>query len=406
MKKRLLILSLVMSIILTGIVPTVLAADQLKVWVSTGPEMEWMSEVAKIYEERTGVKVVVDPVAELDQPERLSLDGPSGKGADIIGWPHDKLGRAVIQGLLEPIAKYLPENYAKDNFIDSSILALTYDGKLYGLPYAFQSIALVYNKDMYSSIPNTFDAFLNKAEQLTDGNQYGFLYENENFYYNAAFTQGFGGYVFGRNADGSYNFNDIGLGNSGAIKAAKYMKQFRDRGLIPKGTTGDTVNGLFMEEKCGAVLTGPWQLKDYAESGINYGVALMPKLPNGKNPRPFIGVKGYYLSKFSDNKEEAMNFIKFITSAKMSIDHYRNNNIIPPNNALVNSTEFKNNKALNSFLKQAELGIPMPNTPEMAQVWDPAANAMTFVLDGKASAEQVMPMTVQMIKEGIMQMKQ
>jgi arabinogalactan oligomer/maltooligosaccharide transport system substrate-binding protein len=46
----------------------------------------------------------------------------------------------------------------------------------------------------------------------------------------------------------------------------------------------------------------------------------------------------------------------------------------------------------------------MPSVPEMAAFWDPANNAMTFVLDGKATPEQVMPMTVNQIKQNVRMM--
>ena len=39
----------------------------------------------------------------LKQQEKLGLDGPAGKGADLVTWPHDQLGEAVIKGLVRPL---------------------------------------------------------------------------------------------------------------------------------------------------------------------------------------------------------------------------------------------------------------------------------------------------------------
>ncbi|WP_018249481.1 extracellular solute-binding protein [Orenia marismortui] len=407
MKKRLLVLTLVMALAIGVITPAAVAAKELKVWVSTGPETEWMNRVAKIYEEKTGIKIKVESVAELDQAQRLSLDGPSGKGADIVGWPHDKLGRSVIQGLLEPIESYFPKGYFKENYLENAIDALTYEGKIYGLPYAYQSVALVYNKDLMPKPAKNFEDFIAQAKEITDPskNQYGFLFRPDDFYFTAGFFLGYGAYIFGENPDGTVDVTDVGLGNEGAIKAAKFLKRFRDEGLVPKGIDGNTLKGLFSEGKVGAIITGDWDLKDFEEAGVNYGVAPLPKLPNGKYPKTFVTAKGFYMSKFSKDKEAAADFLKFITNAKMSMDHYKEANIFVPHKEVASSERIMNDRDLLPFIIQARRGVPMPNVPEMMSVWSPANNAMVFVLDGKAEAEMIMPMTVDMIVEGIMQMR-
>jgi len=407
MKKKVLVLTLIVALAVGVVSPFAFAAEELTVWVSNGDETNWMIKAAELYQDKTGVKVKVESVPEIDQAQRLALDGPSGKGADVVGWFHDKLGRTVVQGLVEPIGKYLPEGYAEENYLENSVEALTYNGKLYGLPYAFQSIAMIYNKDFYPEPPKTFDELITKAKKLTNARQdkYGFLFEANNFYYSGAIFNAYGAYPFGKNADGSYNFTDMTLANAGGIKAAKLIKSFRDEGLIPKGTTGDTINGLFGEGKVGAMFNGDWRIKDIKESGVNYAVAPMPKLPNGKYPETFLTVKGYYVSKFSKNKQAAADFIKFVTNAKMSMDHYETNGILVPHKEVVNSDKLMNNPDIRGFIIQARRGIPMPNAPEFMQVWSPANNAMTFILNGQMPAETILPMTVDMIQEGIMQMR-
>ncbi len=406
MKKVVLSLLLLMLSLTVVLTPEVRAADELKIWVNPGSETEWLEKVADNYQQKTGTKINITSISELNQAQKLSLDGPAGKGADIVSWPHDKIGKTVEQGLIEPISKYLPEDYAKKHFLSKSVRALTYKGKLYGLPFSYQSLALIYNKDKYSEIPATFNEFIKKAKKMTNynQNQYGILFNPKDFYFTAPFLQGFGGYVFGQNADGSYDIEDLGLNTEGGIRGVKYLRRFKTENLIPKGA-GDTVNSLFMEGSCGAVINGPWVISDYQEAGIDFGVVPLPKLPNDRRPQTFIGVKGYYVSTFSEHKQAAADFIKFLTDAKRSMDHYKSNNIIVPHKKVARSSQMKNDPLLNGFLKQARSsGAPMPNNPEMSQVWNPAANAVTFVLTGRAKPKQAMKMAEQMIKEGIQMM--
>ena len=43
-----------------------------------------------------------------------------------------------------------------------------------------------------------------------------------------------GGYIFGKNSEGSFNAEDIGLNNDGAVEAAQYIEQFYKKWSIPK----------------------------------------------------------------------------------------------------------------------------------------------------------------------------
>jgi len=409
-KKVIGLITLMVMVLGILVTPAIQAAGELEVWIPSGPEEEWMNEMAEKYEAKTGTKVEVGIVEELDQPERLSLDGPSGKGADVVGWPHDKLGKTIQQGLIVPIEDYVSEGYANNNFVDHSIEALTIDGKTYGLPYAYQTTALLYNKDMYNEIPETMMGLMKKAKSMTNEskNEYGLLFDVGNFYFTGGIFYGYGAYTFKKEADGSYDTSNVGFGTEGAVKAASFIKKFRDMGVIPKGTTGETAEGLFMEGKNAAVITGPWTLADFLDSKAlsedNLGVSPLPKLPNGNYPQQFTGVKGYYISKFSEQKDAAADFIKFLTDAKGSKSHYKTNRVIAPHKELVTSSEFKNDELLYPFFEQAKRGALMPSVPEMAAFWDPANNAMTFVLDGKASPAQVMPMTVNQIKQNVRMM--
>ena len=230
------------------------------------------------------------------------------------------------------------------------------------------------------------------------------MFDMGDFYFAYGFFGGFGGYVFKDTANG-LDPDDIGLANAGSIQAAKYLKSFRDSGLIPEGTTKDVIGGLFLEGNLMAQINGPWAYAEYEEAGLNYAVAPLPKLSNGRYPQTFIGVKGYYVSAFSKNQEEALKFIQWLTSKENSFKHYEDTTIIPTRDDVIKMPEFKENTTIQAFAIQASRSIPMPNIPEMMQVWDPAANAIQFILRNQGTAEVVLPICVEQIKENIMMMK-
>ena len=49
-------------------------------------------------------------------------------------------------------------------------------GQLWGLPkYAFNSVALIYNKDLLPEVPATFEELVEVGKELTKNGQYGLL---------------------------------------------------------------------------------------------------------------------------------------------------------------------------------------------------------------------------------------
>jgi arabinogalactan oligomer/maltooligosaccharide transport system substrate-binding protein len=379
-------------------------ATKLVVWESSGPEEKFVKELGAIYTKETGIEIEVFPIDQLSQGDKLALDGPAGKGADVVVWPHDRIGQSVEQGILWefPESKIDLNEYTK-----SAVDAMRYQGKLYGIPYAMESVALVYNKDLIPEVPETFDELIAIAKKINNPkkNKYGFMFDLTDFYFAYVFFGGFDSYVFKETKKG-LDVDDIGLANAGGIKAAQYLKSFRDSGLVPEGTSKDVINGLFADGNLAAQINGPWAYPQYEEAGVNYGIAPLPKLSNGKYPQTFIGVKGYYISAFSKNKEEALKFIQWLTTKENSFKHYKSSSIIPARDDVVKMPEFQDNLAFKAFAIQASRGVPMPNVPEMMQVWDPAANAITFILQGQAPADVVLPICVDQIKENIKMMKQ
>lgn len=378
-------------------------AIKLVAWQSSGSQEEFIRMMGRLYTEETGVEVIVEPVDQLNQDDKLALDGPAGKGPDILAWPHDQLAVPILQGLLWQLPE---EQIDLSLYADSSVQAMKVDGKLYGIPYAMETTALIYNKDIISRIPDSFDEFLKAVNELNKPakNQFGFMTKLTDFYYMYGFISGYGGYIF-KQTESGYNVNDIGLANDGAIKAMKLIKSFRTSGLMPEGTTYDVMDGLFTDGKLAVCLTGPWAFSNYKKAGINYGIAPLPKLDNGEYPHTFVGVKGYYISAFSENKEEALKFIKWLTSKENNLKQYQETAIIPVRKDVVSLPEFKKDKDFRGFAIQAQRGVPMPNIPEMYQVWEPMNNALTFIADGQASPEEVMVAATEQIKESIEMMR-
>lgn len=360
-----------------------------------------LEPAVKSFEEKYKVKVKVVEMQMTDQVKKLRLDGPAGTGPDVVTLPHDQIGNAVTEGLLSEVKA---DDAVKSKFTDSSIEAQTYNGKLYGLPKAIETPVFIYNKKLMPKAPETMDELFNFSKEFTKDGKYGFLALGDNFYFANAFMAGMGGYVFGEK-DGKPNASDVGLNNSGAVQGAEYLQKWYKEKLFPKGIIGESggpaADGLFNEGKVASIMNGPWAFQAMEKNGIDYGVAPMPKLPNGQPLKTFVGVKGWHVTSFSKQNDLATKFTEWVTNEENAKIRFEKTKEIPPVKAVMEDPIIKDNEAAKAVATQSENGIPMPNIPEMQEVWKPAGDALQLVVTDKEAPKAALDSAVKQIKGNI-----
>ncbi|MRX73496.1 extracellular solute-binding protein [Bacillus lacus] len=375
--------------------------EKLIVWEDKD-KSKWLEKVAKDFEEENGIKIEFKEVEMATKArDQLRLDGPAGTGPDVVTLPHDQIGQVAVEGL---IAEISVEDDVKSKFTESSILSQTYDGKLYGLPKSTETPVLIYNKAIVDEVPATMEELYEKSKELTSGNQYGFLALFDNFYFAHSVIGGMGGYVFNEQ-DGVLDAQDLGLNNEGAVKGAEYIQKWYTEGLFPKGIIGENggsaLDGLFNEGKVGFVMNGPWAFGPYKDAGIDIGVAPLPKFENGEPMKTFMGVKGWHVSSYSKNQEWATKFVEFITNEENSKYRYENTFEIPPVTALIDDPAIADNQEAKAVAEQSAVAVPMPNIPEMGEVWKPMADNLQNIVTGKAEPKAAMDSAVKAIQQNI-----
>lgn len=360
--------------------------EKLVIWEDKDKGIGLEDAIAS-FEEEFGIKVEyreMDMASEIR--EQMRLDGPSGQGPDVITLPHDQIGQVVVEGLIAPLEV---DQSVIDIYTDSSIDAQTFDGKLYGLPKATETPVLIYNKELMSEPPETFDELFEFSKDFADGERYGYLALWDNFYFAHAVIAGFGGYVFG-DENGITNPQDLGVNNEGAVEGAEYIQKWYEE-IFPSGIIGESggsaKDGLFQEGKVAAVMDGPWAFQILEDAGIDFGVAPLPKLPNGEYPATFMGVKGWHLSSFSEHKEWATKLIEWIANEENSKIRFEKTQEIPPVKSLMEDPLIADNEGAIAVAIQSERAIPMYNIPEMSEVWEPMAQALQLIATGELDPE-------------------
>lgn len=378
MKKILIILIAALSIF------SAVSAQGLKIWTTFGDQsLEWLQQETAAFTAAFDIPVEVVKLELGELRQQMLLAAPQGQAGDVlVGVPHDQIGEMAAGGVLADMGSYATAAYL-DDLGDQARLAYSFGGKLFGLPMFVEGPALIVNTDLVSEVPATYEDMITKAQELTTADQFGFLFDINNFYFAYNWIHSSGGYVFGRD-DSGLNATDLGLNNEGAIAGMQALKNLRHSyNLIPAGTNYDVANGQFIDGTLAMIYNGPWAISQYRDAGVNVAVVPVPSMANGTTWAGFMGVQGVLLNEFSANKVDAANLAKWLTRKDAQISLSNLSGRIPASKSAL--AEVADDPIIAGFGAALTNAEPMPNIPEMGQVWGPMGNALTVITESADS---------------------
>jgi len=341
-----------------------------------------MTQLGAEFETATGQPVAVYQVGFGDIRDRLQLYGPTGEGPDIIIGAHDWLGQLATNGLVEP----LDLSGVSANVDPVALGAFTYDAgggaEVYGLPYAAEAIALYYNTELVPTPPATWDELIQIATDLQADESLGleqaFVLQEKDPYHSYPILTANGGYIFGENADGTYNPEDVGLDSPGGLAYGQMLDQMVKNGLLRAGVTYDTMISLFNAGDSAMFMTGPWALA--GDTGIRAGgqpFAVAPIPAGTQDARPFVGVQGFMVSAFAPNKLLAETFLNEYVATDETMQALFDADPRPSTWTPV--ADQIDDEDVQAFIASAANADPLPAIPEMSAVWTDWTDALDLI---------------------------
>ncbi len=359
-----------------------------------GAERKALEQVVKTFNDSNPsieVKLLAVPFDAF--PDKITNAIPQGKGPDIFVFAHDRIGNWAESKVITPIDFWAGDDVL-GRFMPQTIKPLTYRRKLYGLPMAFKSTVLFYNKDLIQTPPKTTDEMIELAKKFTnkETKSYGLVYEFANFYMHAAWFHGYGARVFDSNGN-------VTLNTPEAAASFQFAADLRNKyGIVPQESTSVLVTSLFNEGKAAMVINGPW-FRAELKPGLNYGVAPLPVVSATNQPAlPFMGSEAVLMSAKSKHQEEAFTVMNYLTDVDAAVVRM---NVGKQPVATAAAYESVTDPMINVFREQLEHSVPMPNTPQMLLVWSPVTNALNAVVTGGASPEKELAKAQKEIEKSI-----
>ena len=373
--------------------------DALTIWSDAG-RLPALEALGAAFTEAYGVPVRIQTMGFGDVRNNLQLGAPVGNGPDIIVGAHDWLGQLVGNGLVAPVE-------ASDDVLASldpvAVRAFTYEGQLYGLPYSTEAIGVYYNTDLIPELPSTWADMIDLAQQLVDDGaaERGIAIPNGagDPYHHAPLFTGFGGYIFGVDAEGNYDPTDVGLDSEGGVAAMEELNRLVEAGLLDAAVDYGVAESLFHEGKLAIWITGPWALGGIRESSVPYAVAPIPTMT--ETPRPFVGSQGFLVNSFSVNPLLAQAFLtEFVATDEGMQLLYDAVPFIPAWTPLASTID---DHDLAAFAGVVANGDPMPAIPEMSAVWTAWGNAISVIYQGQADPAATISEAADSIRETLAQ---
>lgn len=205
-----------------------------------------------------------------------------------------------------------------DAFFEGPRSSFTWDGGIYGVPRASNTIALYYNKDLFGAAgldpdapPETWDELYEAAKALNDpaNDVYGIAFSarasEEGTFQFLPWVQMAGG-----------DYDDINA--PGAVRALEFWKRLLDEGLaspdtLTRGQWDST--GTFNAGNAAMAISGPWEIGRMAsDAQFDWGVALLP-VPEAGAPRASaLGDFNFAIFANTEHPQEAFRLLEYITS--------------------------------------------------------------------------------------------
>ncbi|KZE73756.1 ABC transporter substrate-binding protein [Paenibacillus elgii] len=296
--------------------------------------------------------------------EKVATLVPAGKGPDIINLYYGWLPKYVSSGYLQPLPEsaFSEEQIKKEYFpfVDTAKL----NGKYYAIPTAVRTLALFYNKDLFTKAgldpgkpPATWTELVDTAKKLTEQDKNGqYVVEGLAWQPNAQLHHWYRDalvYQAGGKDISDDRRKILWADSPAGLEAFKYLI---DLSLVHKVGTKDFYNDDITAFKKGVAamnIDGSFQLGGIKKDApdLQYAIAPLPSYKDKATQVSFWvnsitkGVKGKKL-------EAATEFLKFLTSKEVQEQWVEKVGELPAKREVALQDKYAKDEKLGPFIQQ------------------------------------------------------
>lgn len=358
------------------------AAEEVVLWHAyRGAEEQALAHVVRDIEaSQPGLKLITLAVPYDALVTKLDSSLPRTISPDIFIYAHERIGDWAARGFLEPVD--LGPSLTGD-LLPSAVESLRFQDKVYGYPLAFKCVALFYRTDRIKTPPATTDDLIRIAQDEMKAGRAGLAYEAESFYLHAAWLHGFGGRLFDERGQ-------LVIESPESARSLDFAADLVKRNIVPQESSGALVTQMFATGQTSMAISGPWLMGELPAS-VPYAVAPLPVISQtGKPAMPFLSVEAVAVSKQAHNPALAQKVARMLAEKPSAVLRAKEGRQPVATLSAYQDPAVESDKALIAFSEQGKNAVPIPATPQMRLLWDPARRGLREVLRGDRTAIQAL----------------
>lgn len=321
--------------------------------------------VAEYEKENPDVDIIMENVSDEAMKDKLSTMAAGGEMPDVFfSWSGEYCKKFSRSNLALDLTPYLEKDTQwKNGFLPAFLNNSTFDGKTYGIPYRSSILYMLYNKEIFEKYnleaPETYDEFLDVCRTLKENGVTPIGFGNSQTWYSAWWIGTLNSQMVDPetlNAD--YNPETGDFTDERYVEAIQMLLDLNENGYFGTNVNSKDyyqVREEFCAGQAGMIMDATAQFSIYEEAmGDNMGYFRFPEMTDGAGDAGTStgGAEVYCVSAKSKHKEEAVDFIKFMTSKEQAVKQTKESGL--PNCVIGGITEENASKNLVEAYKMAE----------------------------------------------------
>jgi arabinogalactan oligomer / maltooligosaccharide transport system substrate-binding protein len=359
-----------------------------------------MKKTVSGFSGKYGVQLEVQPKDYGTILANFQQAAPTGSGPDLLDVNIDFIGPLTDAKLVEAL-----DFGSRLKSLDKrAITGYTVDGKVYGLPLAVEATNFWRNPAVVDSPVSTWDDLAKLGADLkAKGIKYPFLMDVNAYVFQGMLTA-FGSWVFKQNSDGSYDVDNVGIDNAGAVAALQFFSDAVANGWLAyvgasdnSGLTASTAGDAWKAGQVGVHFSGPWMLDTYSKAG-KFEIDKIPAGPGG-DAVSWLSARGLVVNANSKNAALAATFLTDYLTADGPMSTWAKTTAklsawTPVQKSAANATTA-------AFGAAAPNAQPIPQNAALSGFWTPMTDGLTLILEGKSNAADVAANAAQQFRASI-----
>ena len=317
-------------------------------------------------------------------------------GGDVI-WP----AQFAANGWIADLTDKFPKS-EQSKFLKAPIDSVTYQGKVYGVPWYTDAGMLYYRKDLleksgYSGPPKTWDELQEMAAKVSkdQGTKYGFVFQGDQ--YEGGVCDGLE-YVWTNGGDvlDPKDPNKVIIDSPESAAGLAAERSMLSSGAAPQAVSTyqeAETDAAFFQDPGNAVFARQWpygyaylDTKGYLKQD-QVGVGPLP-VDEGYPLASCLGGWDMLINAQSDMQEEAWEFIKFMTSPEQLKFRAVKATVLPTRSALLTDPEIEKIPVVSQGRPAIEHTHPRPVSPYYSDMSLEMNEQFNACLKGDVSPEQ------------------